>query len=89
MIVYILAFFVMVLVISGMAVGVIFSNKPIKGSCGGLSAIGIDETCEICGGDPEKCDEEQERRAAEAVECADLAYDATKSTAKSTTTKSF
>lgn len=89
MIVYILAFFVMVLVISGMAVGVIFSNKPIKGSCGGLSAIGIDETCEICGGDPQKCDEEQERRAVETLANADLAYDATQTAVKSTTTKSL
>ncbi|WP_075185265.1 (Na+)-NQR maturation NqrM [Teredinibacter haidensis] len=79
MIVYVLSFLVLVLVVTGMAVGVIFSNKPIKGSCGGLSAVGIDGECEICGGDPQKCDEEQERREKEESETIkeDLAYDAT------------
>ncbi|TVZ39187.1 hypothetical protein P886_3582 [Alteromonadaceae bacterium 2753L.S.0a.02] len=77
MIVYLLAFLVLVLVVTGMSVGVIFSNKPIKGSCGGLSAIGIDGTCEICGGDAEKCEEEQERRASQTKEASpDLFYDA-------------
>ena len=38
------------IVIAAMAVGVIFSNKPIKGSCGGLANVGITGECEICGG---------------------------------------
>lgn len=42
---------------AGMAVGVIFSDKPIKGSCGGMANIGIEGDCEICGGDMNKCDE--------------------------------
>ena len=46
------------LVIGGMAIGVIMGRQPIKGSCGGLGALGIDTTCEICGGNPQRCDEE-------------------------------
>jgi len=81
--VYILAFLILVLVVTGMAVGVIFSNKPIKGSCGGLSAVGVDGECEICGGDPQKCDEEQERRALEKdPNNPDLFYDAAEKTGR-------
>ena len=46
------------LVIAGMAIGVIMGRQPIKGSCGGMGALGIDTACEICGGDPRRCDEE-------------------------------
>ena len=32
-----------------MAVGVMFANRPIKGSCGGLNAIdGLTGACDIC-----------------------------------------
>ena len=37
------------LLFTAMAVGVILSNKPIKGSCGGLATLGMKEGCEICG----------------------------------------
>ena len=46
------------LVIGGMAIGVIMGRQPIKGSCGGMGALGIDTTCDICGGNPQRCDEE-------------------------------
>ena len=46
------------LVIGGMAVGVLAGREPIKGSCGGMGALGIDTACDICGGDPQRCDEE-------------------------------
>ena len=46
------------LVMAAMAVGVIMGRAPIKGSCGGMGAVGIDTACEICGGDPQRCDEE-------------------------------
>ncbi len=45
----------MLAVVAGMAVGVVFGRKPISGSCGGLSALGS-ATCEICGGNPARCD---------------------------------
>lgn len=54
------------LVIFGMALGVIIQNKPIKGSCGGMSALGIDTECEICGGSRAKCDEVRQELAHEA-----------------------
>jgi len=46
------------LVIAGMAVGVIAGRSPIKGSCGGMGALGIDSTCDLCGGNPQRCDDE-------------------------------
>jgi len=46
------------LVMAGMAVGVIAGRAPIKGSCGGMGALGIDTACDLCGGDPRRCDEE-------------------------------
>jgi len=79
---FLLAFLVLGLVIISMSVGVIFANKPIKGSCGGMSALGIDKACDICGGDTAKCDEEQQRNNADtdsAKSKADsLSYDASK-----------
>lgn len=32
----------------GMAIGVIISNRSIKGSCGGIGAIFGSSACEIC-----------------------------------------
>lgn len=48
-----------IILISIMAVGVLLGRKPIAGSCGGVAAaLGEDDyTCEICGDDPNKCDE--------------------------------
>ncbi|MFT4518522.1 MAG: hypothetical protein ACI9JM_000903 [Halioglobus sp.] len=46
------------LVIGGMAIGVIMGREPIKGSCGGMGALGIDTACDLCGGDPKRCDDE-------------------------------
>ena len=52
----ILAFFVMLALISAMAIGVIMGRTPISGTCGGMKAMGMDVDCEICGGNPALCD---------------------------------
>jgi hypothetical protein len=39
-------------------VGVIAGRAPIKGSCGGIGALGIDQSCDLCGGDPQRCETE-------------------------------
>lgn len=39
-------------VIAAMAVGYIFQRKVVKGSCGGLGAVGIEKVCNC----PEPCD---------------------------------
>jgi len=45
------ALFVFLLVVTGMAIGVIVSNRRITGSCGGLSAIPGADRCNVCGRD--------------------------------------
>lgn len=55
---FLISMLVIGLVMAGMAVGVLAGREPIKGSCGGMGALGIDTACEICGGDPQRCDEE-------------------------------
>lgn len=64
----------MILVVGAMSIGVLFGRKPIAGSCGGLNALGMKSACEVCGGDQQRCDEEQQKRGKGAR--IDLAYDA-------------
>ncbi|MGG9999676.1 (Na+)-NQR maturation NqrM [Pseudovibrio ascidiaceicola] len=45
---FIIAFIVLVLVVAGMAIGAVFRNKPITGSCGGLNAIEGADHCIVC-----------------------------------------
>ncbi|MFC0179680.1 (Na+)-NQR maturation NqrM [Thorsellia kenyensis] len=47
----------LLLIVLGMAIGVMFGRKPIAGSCGGISALGLRKTskCEFCGNDPTQC----------------------------------
>lgn len=58
------AFGVMLLIVTGMAVGVLFGKKPISGSCGGMSAIGMESACDVCGGDKNRCEKESKEVAA-------------------------
>jgi hypothetical protein len=73
-----LAFVVLLLIMAGMAIGVIMGRKPLKGSCGGVgAALGEkDYTCDLCGDDPNKCDEINQEEASNKAN--DLSYDATK-----------
>ena len=59
------AFVAFSLVMVAMDVGVIFSNREIQGSCGGLNKMSDDfgrPMCE-CGKAPDTCGEEQESPA--------------------------
>ena len=46
---FVFAFGFFMLVMAGMAVGVMFKRKPIAGSCGGLNAISDADHCVVCG----------------------------------------
>lgn len=70
----IIVFVFMIVVIGLMAVGVIFGGKPISGSCGGMAAIGMESSCDVCGGDKTICDTEVEK--AKKIKDS-LGYDAT------------
>ena len=61
----ILSIIIFGLLVTGMAVGVLMGRKPIAGSCGGVgAALGEDNyTCDICGDDPNKCDEQSDSPA--------------------------
>jgi hypothetical protein len=48
-------FLVLLLIITGMSVGVLFGKKPITGTCGGLANLEPGRECELCGGNPSKC----------------------------------
>lgn len=74
---WLLVFLVMLVVVSGMAIGVMMGRKPIAGSCGGIANLGIEKECSICGGSREKCEEVNEASKAASTDTA-LAYDAAK-----------
>ena len=51
---FIIVFIVLMLAGAAMAIGVIFGRKPIKGSCGGLGAVGVERACgckDVCEND--------------------------------------
>lgn len=45
---FVLAFFLLLIVMLGMALGVLLMGRRIKGSCGGLNAIGDADQCLVC-----------------------------------------
>ncbi|OZG73464.1 ApbE family protein [Hahella sp. CCB-MM4] len=66
---------VMLVLVAAMAIGVIMGRKPISGSCGGMSALGMDVACDICKGDKSVCETEVEK-AKKKAQGKDLGYDA-------------
>lgn len=77
MVTVLLAVVLVLLLVAGMAIGVIMGREPIKGSCGGMAALGIDTECEICGGNPSLCETEQMKKE-QASQAKSLSYDASK-----------
>lgn len=72
-----MAFGFMLFIVAAMAVGVLMGRKPIAGSCGGLSAIGMKSACDVCGGSDEVCEKEKLKNQSNANESAhDLTYNA-------------
>lgn len=66
------------LAIAGMAVGVVFSNRSIKGSCGGLASMpGHDgkSICELCTVPAEECRDEEMRKIRRQAECSDTEFE--------------
>lgn len=76
MLTIVLAFVLMLLLVAAMSVGVLMGRKPISGSCGGMSALGMEVACDICGGDKGKCEKETKKGAAAVSD--DSFYDASK-----------
>ncbi len=56
---FLITFGVFLAVILAMAVGYIFQRKVVRGSCGGLGAVGIERVCNC----PEPCDARKKREA--------------------------
>jgi hypothetical protein len=54
---FLISILVIAAVIAAMAIGVLAGRAPIKGSCGGIGALGLNASCEICGGNAQRCDE--------------------------------
>ncbi|KGK43366.1 ApbE family protein [Nitrincola sp. A-D6] len=76
--VFFITLVILLLLTLGMSVGVIMGRKPIAGSCGGMSSLGMETACDICGGDKEICDDEDEKQRiinAKKQGNADLAYE--------------
>ncbi|MEZ8823465.1 (Na+)-NQR maturation NqrM [Vibrio amylolyticus] len=66
---FLVTFAVFLSVIAAMAVGFIFQRKVVKGSCGGLDAMGIDKVCNC----PEPCDARKKREERAAIRAEKLA----------------
>lgn len=60
--VFVASFVLFLLVVAGMSLGYVFHRKSIQGSCGGITALGMEKVCEC----PEPCESRKKRLAKEA-----------------------
>ncbi|ODS24626.1 hypothetical protein AB835_02540 [Candidatus Endobugula sertula] len=77
---FLLGFILLTLVIAAMSIGVLMGRKPITGSCGGVGAAlkEKDYECDLCGGNPNKCDVQQSLQQKNQMQNDnDLAFDTT------------
>ena len=61
-----LTFGLFLLIILGMSVGYIFSKRSIKGSCGGITALGMKKMCD-CETPCDKLQQKLDREASEKI----------------------
>ena len=54
--IFVVSLLVFMMIVAAMSVGVMAGRAPISGSCGGVGKLGIDQKCELCGGDPQVCE---------------------------------
>ena len=54
--IFIITFVIMLIIVLLMAIGYIFQKKDIKGSCGGISELGLEKVCDC----EEPCDKRKE-----------------------------
>ena len=66
---FIVTFGFFLAIVTAMSVGYIVQKKVVKGSCGGLDAVGIDKVCNC----PEPCDARKKREAREAIRAEKIA----------------
>ncbi len=64
MMIFLLTFGFFLVVGAAMAVGYIFQNKTLAGSCGGLASVGIEKACNC----DNPCEKRQERERIAAAE---------------------
>lgn len=61
--IYIITFMVFAVFFIAMSLGLLIKQRPLQGSCGGVAKLMGNDECEICGGDPNQCESQQQDNA--------------------------